>query len=187
MVDAAVRDGSMTILVDVRGVDDPRNDDDVEVQLFSSRDAPPVGGDGSVLPFGTLSIDPDERYHGTVGRGRIVDGVVTAGPMDVRLRLNIQIVVGDLVFRDAHVRLELQDDGSALGGLYGYEPVDAVYEIFGRQAGTIGGKEALGYSCTGLHAALRSLADGHFDPASGACSSLSAAYRFTGIPAFVAR
>ena len=70
VVDGAVRDGSMTILVDVRGVDDPRNDDEVEVQVFSSRDAPPLGGDGSVLPYGTLSVDPDARYqssgrHGT--------------------------------------------------------------------------------------------------------------------------
>jgi hypothetical protein len=187
VVEAAVRDGSMTILADVRGVDNPRNDDDVEVQLFSSRDAPPLGGDGSVLPYGTLSVDPDPRYHSTVGRGRIVDGQVVAGPMDIRLRLNIQIVVGDLTFRDAYVRLDLADDGTASGGIYGYAPLDDVYEIFGRQAGTIGGKEALGYSCAGLYAALASQADGHFDPASGSCSSLSTAYRFAGIPAFVAR
>jgi hypothetical protein len=187
VVEAAVRDGSMTILADVRGVDDPRNDDDVEVQLFSSRDAPPLGGDGSVLPYGTLSVDPDPRYHSTVGRGSIVDGQVVAGPMDIRLRLNIQIVVGDLTFRDAYVRLDLADDGTASGGIYGYAPLDDVYEIFGRQAGTIGGKEALGYSCAGLYAALASQADGHFDPASGSCSSLSTAYRFAGIPAFVAR
>ena len=142
MVDGAVRDGSMTILVDVRGVDDPLNDDDVQVQVFSSRDAPPLGGDGSVLPYGTLGIDPDARYHSTVAHGRIVDGVVLAGPFDVRIRLNIQIVVGDLSFRDAYVRLELAGDGTARGGIFGFAPVADVYEIFGRQAGTIGGKEA---------------------------------------------
>ncbi len=187
VVEGAVRDGSMTILVEVRGVDDPRNDDDVEVQLFSSRDAPPIGADGSVLPYGTLSVDPDPRFHSTVGRGRIVDGVVTAGPMDIRLRLNIQIVVGELTFRDAFVRLVLAEDGTAQGGIHGFAPIDDVYEIFGRQAGTIGGKEALGYSCSGLHAALVSQADGHFDPATGTCTSLSASYRLFGIPAFVAR
>jgi hypothetical protein len=187
VVDGAVRDGSMTILVDVRGVDDATSDDDVEVQVFSSSDAPPLGGDGSVLPFGTLSIDPDPRFHSTVGRGRIENGVVTAGPLDIRVRLNIQIVLGELTFRDAYVRLVLAPDGTATGGIYGYAPLEDVYEIFGRQAGTIGGKEALGYTCSGLHAALAREADGHFDPASGACTSLSTAYRFTGIPAFVAR
>jgi len=187
VVDGAVRDGSMTILVDVQGVDDPVNDDDVRVQVFSSRDAPPLGGDGSVLPHGTLSIDPDARYHSSVASGRIENGVVIAGPLDIRIRLNIQIVVGDLSFRDAYVRLELQPDGSARGGIFGFAPLEDVYEIFGRQAGTIGGKEALGYTCSGLYAALTSQADGHFDDASGRCSSLSTAYRFDGIPAFVAR
>jgi hypothetical protein len=187
VVDAAVRDGSMTILVDVQGVDDPLNDDDVRVQVFSSRDAPPLGGDGSVLPFGTLGVDPDARYHSTVGRGRIENGVVLAGPLDIRIRLNIQIVEGDLSFRDAHVRLTLAPDGSARGGIFGFAPVADVYEIFGRQAGTIGGKEALGYTCSGLYGALLSQADGHFDAATGGCSSISTAYRFAGIPAFVSR
>lgn len=187
VVDAAVRDGSMTILVDVRGVDDPRNDSEVEVQLFSSRDAPPLGADGSVLPFGTLGIDPDARYHGSVAAGRIENGILVAGPMDLRLRLNIQIVVGDLTFEDAYVRVILDPDGSATGAIHGYTPIEDVYEVFGRQAGTIGGKEALGYTCSGLHAALVSQADGGFDPATQSCSSLSAAYRFAAAPAFVAR
>jgi len=187
VVDGAVRDGSMTILVDVQGVDDPLNDDDVQVQIFSSRDAPPLGGDGSVLPYGTLSIDPDARYHSTVAHGRIENGVVLAGPFDVRIRLNIQIVTGDLGFRDAYVRLALGPDGAAEGGLFGFAPLEDVYAIFGRQAGTIGGKEALGYTCSGLHAALQRSADGHYDPASGGCTSISTAYRFAGVPAFVAR
>lgn len=187
VVDGAVRDGSMTILVDVRGVDDERNDDDVEVQVFSSEDAPPLGADGRVLPYGTLSIDPNPRFHSTVGKGRIENGVVIAGPLDIRVRLNIQIVLGELTFRDAYVRLVLNDDGTASGGIYGYAPIEDVYEIFGRQAGTIGGKEALGYTCSGLYAALVREADGHFDPGSGSCTSLSTAYRFTAIPAFVAR
>ena len=187
VVESAVRDGSMTILVDVRDVDDPRNDDDVAVQVFASREAPPLGADGSVLPFGTLSIDPDPRFQGTVGRGRIVDGVLTAGPMDVRVRLNIQIVEGELSFRDAYMRLAIAPDGSARGGLHGYAPVDEVYDIFGRQAGTIGGKEALGYLCAGLRRALDAQADGGRDPATGHCDSISTSYRLGGVPAFVAR
>lgn len=187
VVDAAVRDGSMTILVDVQGVDDPLNDDDVTVQVFSSQDAPPVGGDGSVLPYGTLGIDPDARFHSTAGRGRIENGVVIAGPLDVRIRLNIQIVLGELSFRDAFVRVELHEDGTASGGIFGFAPVADVYEIFGRQAGTIGGKEALGYTCAGLYQALVGQADGGYDPDTGSCTTISTAYRFDGVPAFVAR
>jgi hypothetical protein len=187
VVAAAVRDGSMTILVEARGVDDSRDDDAVTVQVFSSPDAPPVGGDGSVLPYGTLGVDPDTRYHSQVAAGRIADGILTAGPMDVRVRLNIQIVEGDLVFRDAWLRLELRDDGTVGGGIYGYAPIEETYDVFGLKAGRIGGKEALGYTCSGLFAALESQADGHPDPATGRCTTLSVAYRFEALPAFVAR
>lgn len=185
VIDGAVKAGSMTILLELQDVDDRVNDDDVGVQLFASTDAPPVGGDGSLVPYGTLSVHPDARYHGSVGRGSLVDGVLEAGPMDVRLRLNIQIVEGDLTFADAWVRVELRPDGTARGRIFGYQPVDEVYDIFGRQAGAAGA-EALSYTCTGLYAALHSQADGDYDPASGTCSSLSAAYRFAAEPAFIA-
>ncbi len=187
VVDAAVRDGSMTILVDVRDVDDPRNDDDVTVQVFASRETPPSGGDGSVLPWGTLAIDPDPRFHGSEAHGRIVDGVLEAGPMDVRLRLNIQIVEGELSFRGARLRLAIGSGGAATGGLHGYAPVDGLYDLFGRQAGAIGGKEAIGYLCSGLRRLLDEQADGDRDPASGSCRSISSSWRIGAVPAFVAR
>ena len=186
VVDQAVRDGSMTILIELRGVDDPQNDDDVRVQVFASTDAPPVGADGSVLPFGSLSAHPEARYRSSVGRGQIVDGVLTAGPMDVRVRLNIQIVAGDLTFHDARLRLTLLPDGTAEGALFGYQPVEELYDIYGRKAG-VSGALALGYTCSGLYTALRSLADGDYDAASNTCTSISTGYHFNAVPAFIVR
>jgi predicted dienelactone hydrolase len=186
VISQAVRDGSMTILLQVRGVDDPENDDDVRVQLFASPDAPPLGADGSVLSYGTLSADADPRYRSTVGSGRIVDGVLTAGPLDVKVHLNIQIVAGDLTFRAARVRMRMQPDGTADGAIFGFEPAAELYDIFGRQAGTAGAL-ALGYSCGGLYAALNAEADGDFDEASGRCTSLSVGYDLKAVPAFIAR
>jgi Platelet-activating factor acetylhydrolase, isoform II len=186
VVNQAVRDGSMTILVEARGVDDWQNDDAVRVQVFASTDSPPVGADGSVLPYGTLSAHADRRYWSQVGSGVIEDGVLLAGPMDVRVRLNIQIVAGDLTFRHAWVRLELQPDGSAHGQIFGFQPVSEYYDMFGRQAGQAGAS-ALGYTCTGLYAALTREADGDFDAETGACTSISVGYSFEAAPAFVVR
>lgn len=186
VVGQAVRDGSMTILVEVRGIDSWENDDDVRVQVFGSLDPPPLGSNGAVLPFGTLSVHPDARYRSAVGVGTIEDGVLTAGPMDVRVPINIQIVAGDLTFRSASVRLARQADGSVRGQIFGFQPVDEFYDIFGRKAGQAGAS-ALGYTCTGFHAALVSQADGDFDPVSGRCTSLSTGYQLTAVPAFVAR
>jgi hypothetical protein len=184
VVGGAVREGSMTILLEVSEMDAELDDEQLSVRVFASTEKPPTGSDGNVLPFATLTAHADERYHSTVGAGAMAGGVITAGPMDVRLRLNIQIVEGDLTFSDAYVRMETLPDGSVSGVILGYQEVDEVYEIFGRQAGRAGA-EALSYTCTGLWAALHSQADGGYDPATGMCSSISVAYRFTAIPAFV--
>lgn len=186
VVDQAVRDGSMTILVELRGVDDPVNDDDVRVQVFASADPPPRGADGSILPYGTLSASADARYRGSVGYGRIAGGVLTAGPMDLRVRLNIQIVAGDLTFHDAWLRLAPRPDGTVEGALFGYQPVEELYDIYGRKAGAAGAL-ALGYTCSGLYAALTQAADGDYDPDTGTCASISTGYHFTAVPAFIAR
>ncbi len=186
VVDQAVRDGSMTILIEVRGLDDWQQDDSVRVQVFGSTDAPPVGADGKVLPYGTLSAHSDPRYRSQVGSGHIADGVLVAGPMDIRVRLNIQIVAGDLTFHDAWVRLTHQPDGTVRGQLFGFQPLEEFYDIFGRKAGQAGAS-ALGYTCSGFHAVLASQADGDYDAATGECTSLSTGYTLTAVPAFVAR
>lgn len=185
-VDQAVRDGSMTILVEVQGADDWRNDDAVRVRVYGSADPPPIGADGHVLPYGTLSAHPDRRYWSGIGRGRIVDGVLTAGPMDVRVRLNIQIVASDLTFHDAFVRLRLEPDGTARGQIFGFEPIEELYDIYGRKAGQAGAA-AIGYTCSGIYAALQSQADGDYDHAAGKCTSISVGYHFDAVPAFIAR
>jgi hypothetical protein len=186
VVDQAVRDGSMTILVEARGVDDWQEDGPVRVQVFASTDSPPVGADGSVLPYGTLSAHDDEDYRSEVGAGVIEDGALLAGPMDVRVRLNIQIVAGDLTFHDAWIRLAPQADGSARGEIFGFQPVEEFYDIFGRQAGQAGAS-ALGYTCSGLYAALSSQADGDYDADAGRCTSISVGYHFEAVPAFIVR
>lgn len=186
IIDNSVRDGSSTILIEVADVHDASNDESVRVRVFASTDAPPIGANGEPLPWGTLSAHEDDRYHGTEAEGAISGGVVVAGPADFRWRFNIQIVEADLSLSEAYVRLEIQEDGTARGQLFGYTSVDEMYEIFGRQAGRAGA-DALGYTCSGLWSALNEQADGSFDSETGTCSSLSVAYRFEAMPAFIAK
>src|SRR5262249_25544829 len=141
---------------------------------------------GMVLPFGTLSVHPEARYRSSVGSGTVSDGVLVAGPMDVRVPINIQIVAGDLTFRHAWVRLARQPDGTVRGQLFGFQPLEEFYDIFGRKVGQAGAS-ALGYTCTGLHGALEREADGDYDADNGHCTSLSTGYQLTAVPAFIAR
>jgi len=186
VIEQAITDGSMTVLIDLQGVDDESSDDDVVAQVFGSTDVPAIGADGKVLPFATLSVHENPRYHGTAGHGAVEDGVLLVGPIDINLRLNIQIVDGNQSLHDAYLRMEFQPDGSARGEMIGYMPITEAYDIFGIQAGAAGAA-ALSYTCSGLWTALKDQADGDYDPVTGTCSSISVAYRFEAVPAFVAK
>jgi hypothetical protein len=51
--------------------------------------------------------------------------------------------------------------------------------------GMMGAARVLGHTCNGAYYALHELADGHPDPESGKCTSISTQYRLETIPAFV--
>jgi hypothetical protein len=107
VISGAVKNGSMTILLQVLGLDDPENDDDVRVRIFGSEDSPLQGTDNSVLPGATLSIHPDDHFHSNEAQGAIVDGVLVAGPIDLLFPVEIMIVTGEFLIHDSWLRIEL--------------------------------------------------------------------------------
>jgi hypothetical protein len=81
---ANIREGQRTILVRLSGIDDPLNDDEIEVAFFSSSDPIPVDATGAMMQGASLPITANPR-HRNVTQGRLVNGVVLAGPLDLRL------------------------------------------------------------------------------------------------------
>jgi hypothetical protein len=108
----------------------------------------------------------------------------------------------DRVLRDARLRLTLTAGGGMEGFLAGYWPIESAYDLsFGsrtsqaakgglaperlRMGTSMGRAGALGHSCHGAYFALREAADGHRDPATGRCTSISTQYRIKVAPAFI--
>ena len=180
---ANIREGQRTILVRLSGIDDPANDDEIEVAFFSSSDPIPVDAAGAMMDGASLSITADPRHH-NVTRGRLVNGVVLAGPFDLRLDFKGQFLTAEYALRDAHVRLELLPEGRLRGLVGGFWDIEQFYDIYARQA-TRQGAFTVGFRCPGMYGAVKRLADAYPDPASGACTAISTAFRLTGIPAFV--
>lgn len=178
------------ILIEILDVDDPQNDDDVKVRISSSADPVEVGASGEVLRDLSLRVHEEEKYRGPVAAGRIVDGVLTSEPVDLRLRLKQQVIDAEFYYRDARVRAELQPDGSIQGILGFYWDADNFYtvnndhKIGEYHSGRIAA-ETRGYMCAGIYNAIPRIADGHPDPETGACTSISAQMHFEGTPAFV--
>jgi len=162
----------------------------VEARLFTS--AGPVTKDANnhVVPDMSQLVHADPMYHSEPFPGEIHDGVLTAGPVDAKLRFKVQAIDNHYYFRDLRIRAELKTDGSMEGILAGYWDManlwDFMTEVYigpvhlGRAAAN-----NLGYQCSGLYHALPRVADGHPDPATGKCTSVSTVIRFAAVPGFV--
>ncbi len=172
-----MRDGNYTILIELRGVDDDRNDDNVEVGLYQSND--PMVKDASgqnILGAASLQVSDDPHYHNML-KGKIVDGVLTTEPHDIYLytKDGNPMVRPEFHFRAARLRLELKPDGTAKGVLAGYHDWKAIYRSTSLFPGY----------CPSQYQRYKELADGYPDPKTGECTAISMAYLVEAIPAFV--
>ena len=178
-----IKAGGRTILIEITDLDDPQNDNDVGLGIYSSPDTLPTSAAGSPLPGGSLSVMEGPRYR-NVARGALVDGVLTAGPIDLRLEFDGQFLDSELHLQEAQIRLELTPDGGLRGLLGGYWDIEGYFESYARQA-TRAGAFTVGFRCTAIYEALARLADRYPDPETGACRAVSTAFRIQAIPAFV--
>lgn len=181
VIASAVKNGEMSIVMELAGVDDMVNDDAVTVQIFSTQDSPLVGTDGEVLPNATLALHPDPLYHSTIATGAIKDGVLEAGPFDVSLKFFIQIVDSDMLLTDSWIRLDL-GNGSPSGVLASHWSVAQIDEIIGTPTSANG--EAAGFDHTEFLAAMEA-ADAGYDEASGECTAFTTIFRLEAVPAFL--
>ncbi|MBW2422139.1 MAG: hypothetical protein JRH19_26645 [Deltaproteobacteria bacterium] len=182
---AAIKDGSLTILLEVTGVDDLIEDDEIQLRIFSSSDRAPLSPAGELLPGASLEVHEEQRFHSRVARGQIRDGILTTEPIDMRLELTIQVIDFEYWIRDARIRMQMRPDGTGEGVLAGYWDLENFYSVMARHYLASAAARFLGYTCPGFYAALHSQADGHPDPETGQCTSLSAAWEIEAVPAFV--
>ena len=173
------------ILVEISGVDDPRNDDSVEVSFYRSIDGYALDSVAGFVPYGSYRIDTYEgkpRYSSTV-HGKIVDGVVITDPADAHMPWFGNYAYQNLLVRGMRMRLALSEDGKEAGGLIaGYQDVDQMMYML----------QALGpihsdtfTNCASTYAAAHKLADGYPDPKTGQCTALSSAWAIKAVAAFI--
>lgn len=187
-----IKEGGYAILMEIAGLDDPRNDDHVEVQFLSS--AAPVTLDalGEPMEHVSFTAHADDAYHNPIAQGRLVDGLLTTEPVDLRLKIKQQTQDNAVYLRDARIRATLLADGRIEGMLGAYWDNENFWSMMNDH--WIGdrhqGRNAAfnrGFMCAGLYHAIPRVADGHPDPETGRCTSMSTALHFEARPAFVIR
>ncbi len=197
----AMYTGEWGILITLKGVNDLRNASNVEVGMYASADPIQLSPTREALPNATYAMDQDPRFRATA-HGRIVNGVLTTDPVDVRFHWVVNSIHLERPLRNARLRMTFTPDGGLEGILAGYTPTEEMYDL---QYGFRNGQDAAGnpantrlisgsangqarvldHTCQGAYYAMKQLADGDRDPKTGQCTSISTQYRIKAIPAFV--
>ncbi len=117
LLQGVINDGSLLIFVELDDVNDSQNDDDIRVSIFSGAGTPDLGTDGFIAPSQTFDVKDDSPFSSV--RGRIENGVMTAGPFDAEIPVQIFQVFFNLRVRNAMLRGTVTEDGLSsviLGG-----------------------------------------------------------------------
>lgn len=193
--------GEWGILINLKGVDDVRNDDSVEVGIYANADPMQLSSSRAALEYATYAMDQDPVFRATT-TGRIKNGILDTDPVDVVFHSIVNSMHMVRPLQDARIHATLSDNGHLKGYIAGYTPVEALYNYqYGFREGKTatgdpsplrlrlgsanGAARVLGYTCPGVYQAMHRLADGHRDPKTGKFTSISTQYRFEAINAFV--
>jgi hypothetical protein len=163
-------------LIEITDVDDLTNDDDVTVTTYRGLDA--LMGDATgnkYLPGGTQRVDARwGKEFISRFKGRIVNGVLTTDPSDLRLPLSIAFdSTGEHLIRAARFKLKLTPD-TAEGFIGGYADVWSWYLQL--NSGWATHHQNYGQvSSPSLWRLLNSFADAYPDPKDGHNTAISSA------------
>lgn len=170
------------LLIEISGVDDLRNDPQVEVALYKGLDDLPRKTDSGFLPGLTQRVDT--RFP-VIARtsGVITDGVLVIKPIaHARFPMRWNVRTGTRDWYDLHMTLRLSDDG-AEGLMGGYQDLEKYWLMYRR--GLAVSVDNSAWSPPAMYAATRALADGRRDPATGQCTAISSAQKLKAVRAFI--
>jgi hypothetical protein len=177
-----VRDAMPAWLVEISGIDDVRNDDDVEVAILQAREPITRSANGGDPEHGmTFTVDPSPRHQNRV-QGRIKDGVLTTGPFDVNMMAD-PVNVPEYHFKQARLRLKFTADGGLNGILGGYHDWKEIY--WGKMAPGIFVETVISLDAGAVYHLLKKQADALPDPKTGENTAISATYGIEAVPAFI--
>ncbi len=178
LIQDSIEDGGLLLMMEVTGVDDPVDDDDVQVMVRAGHGTPLLGTDGKLLAGQTFHLHP-ESPDSVAQRGSIKDGVLTAGPFEAHLPVVVFGMRYDLTFLNARLRGDWTEDGGLQNGLFGGSvTIEEIYTI-----GEVAAADDASV-LSSLKAILQGAGDLDPDPETGLCRQISATLSFTAVSAF---
>lgn len=178
LVQGAINDGLLLLMLDFEGLDDLQSDACFGVNLRLGEGKPTLGTNGVIEGFQTFTLKPD-GFAGHGDKGTIDKGLMTVGPMDMAIPLKLFDVTFTLQVYNAYFRFKVDEegylDGYLGGGIVPEELVDGIKEGAG-----------LDDILPLVLKVLKGSADLAPD-AEGDCRQVSVALTVKAAPAFIAR
>lgn len=175
------------IVLELNGVDDLNNDDDVTVNVYRGSDNLLTDATGEAfIPGGTQRVDQrwGKHYVFTL-KGKIADGVLTTEPID-RITFpwgSTFNTTGHQVFRGMQLQLKVNQD-RAEGYIAGHADINAFIHHLNTHWSTH--HQSYGQvSSPSIYRAISRLADGYPDPETGKNTAISSAVAVQFIQVFV--
>jgi hypothetical protein len=181
---AETRDNMPAWIMEITGVDDLTNDDDVSVLITRAKEPAVRDANTEGQADLTFRVDPNPRSVNRV-RGRIENGTLFTGVFDFYM-IGDPFHMVEYRFDRSRIRLNLRADGSAHGIVGGYMPFVDLYLAWAL-TGTAS-ESMLSVDLPGFYYALRKLADGEpIDSATSMKTTISAAFTIEAVRAFIVR
>jgi hypothetical protein len=176
LIQGAINEGRFLIMIELEGVDDLVNDDDVTVHILRGIADPDIGTKGLIAPDQTFYAD-EEGSSSMVENAQIIDGKLEAGPVEFTVPINILDANFGMLVRSGKVRIDINEDGSFDGLLGGFiKPAEFIADLM--DTGARAEAELIGpfFEDNTDH-----------NRVDGSCTDFSAAFYFSGTTAFVVR
>ncbi len=118
LMQGSINEGRFLMMIELSGVDDLYNDDDITLKIYTGLGDPTLGTFDLIAPDQTFYVD-DTRAVSVVENVAIVDGKVTAGPVDFEVPVNVLELNFSLPVRSGMIEFEIDDYGTFSGVLGG--------------------------------------------------------------------
>lgn len=117
LINQNINIGEVLIIFGVSGLDDPLNDEEVEVTFVRGFGTPIVGADGRIVSGQTF--ERDDSLEPVTSTGALTDGVLEASGLDVTFPISIFDATPVLDVQDVSIHFEYDERGDFVGYLGG--------------------------------------------------------------------
>ena len=176
LLQGAINEGRLLMMVELVGLEDFKDQNNLQLNLFYSDSKPEIGTYGYISPNQTFEIDETAQFS-TLNNISLTGGMVEGGPISFEIPIDILEAHFTMNVADGKIRFELDEDGSLSGYIGGaFSVSEVLYELSQTDA-------------TDEYALVKPFFENNADMGflDGECDLFSFAFGIEGVPAYVIR